>query len=109
MPKEDMPSKLYWAKANRFQLGGFMKEQRNQQGMIVAEDQSIDFTEHIYATDNPKKQKYIEESRAFRAGRIKLCEDEKQAAIFTEAHDSVRAGVVKVENLMDRDVYSRHS
>jgi len=109
MPVEKTPPerRLYWSKAKRSQLLGFVPEKKNAQGDIVQGALPIHFQEHIYATENPKEIAFIENSNAFKRGRIKFCADEKEAAIFTEAHDKVRAGVVVVKNEMDRDVYSR--
>lgn len=104
---EELKRKLYWSKASKFQLDGYKKEQRNQQGMVVAGSESIDFNEHIYATDNKAKIKYIEGSRAFRNKKITLCEDDKMATALTRAHNAVRAGVVQVESMMKKDVFSQ--
>lgn len=102
-------SVLYWSKAKGAQLANFIPERKSDAGLIMQPEVSIVFTEHIFATDDSKKIKYIEDSKAFRAGRIKKCVDEKEAATLTAMHDETREGVVHVENLMSKDVYSRPS
>lgn len=99
--------RLYWSKARRSQLIGFIPEKRDSQGNIIQGAVPIQFQEHIHATENPKEIAFIENSNAFKRGRIKFCADEKEAAIFTQAHDAARAGVVVVKNEMDKDIYSR--
>lgn len=108
-PTNEPKAVLYWAKARGAQLANFTPERKSDSGLIMQPEVSIVFTEHIFATDDPKKIKYIEDSKAFRAGRIKRCEDEKEAAMFTAMHDKTREGVVQVQHLMDKDVYSRPS
>lgn len=97
----------YWAKAIRFQLGGYLAEKRDQQGRIVQAEMPLEFQEHGLITDDPKKIKFIENSHAFKVGRIIKCESAGDISKRTEAHDLARQGVVKVENLMDKDLYSR--
>lgn len=100
---------LYWFKASRGQLANFIPERKSDSGIIMQDEVSIVATEHIFATDDLKKIEYIEDSKAYKAGRIKKCADEKEAAMLTAVHDKTREGVVQVENKMTKDVYSQPS
>jgi len=99
--------RLYWAKAERFQLANWIPEKKSTAGDIIQASIPIQFQEHIYATDDPKQIAHIEHSKAFKVGRIKLCKDENEAQVFSHAHRAARAGVVVARNEMDKDMYQR--
>jgi hypothetical protein len=74
-PKE----KVYFARAKRCQIGGYVKEVRNG-SMIDRSEEPLEITGNILVTADPKMQKHIEQSRAFRNGHdVVLCKDLMEA------------------------------
>ena len=100
---------IYWSKARDSHLANFIPEKKSDSGRIIQDEISIVFTEHLYTTDDPKAIEHIEKSRAFNAKRIKKCVNGEEAAMLTAIHNKMRSGVVEVENIMDKDVYSTSS
>lgn len=98
----------YWAKASGFQLDNLVPERKSDNGLIIQDAIALIFNEHIWVTDDPKEIKHIEASSAFRAKRIVKCANYNELIARTRMHDDARAGIVKVDNKMETDVYSQH-
>ena len=105
-PVEKPELHYYWSKARDFHLANFIPEKKSDLGMIIQDEISLVFTEHVLTTANPDKIAHIENSNAFRAKRIVKCEDAKELIVRTATHNNIRSGVVEVKNEMERDVYS---
>lgn len=88
-PKSDVkvePSangmKFYQAKSERLCFGGFKPEERGL-GFLKA-DESIQFENHVYITDDPAKQAFIESTDRFKFDDVILIDPEKYNQLMEE-------------------------
>lgn len=74
--------RIYWAKASGLSIANFAKEIREGDA-IVQPEASLEFSNHIKVTDDPKVIKFIEESQAFRDSRVKRVDTLEEAYAMT--------------------------
>ncbi len=66
----DKVMKHYKAKNARLSMGNFIKQKKAPDGTIEQPDVSVEFNNHWLHTDDPKVQKFVENSRDFKDGII---------------------------------------
>ena len=89
-PDEDKPEeRIYWAKAAGLSIANYVKEIREGES-IVQPEASLDFSNHIKVTDDPKMIKFIEESQAFRDSRVKRVTTLEEAYAMTAQVRQIR-------------------
>jgi len=89
-PDESKPEqRIYWAKAAGLSIANFVKEVR-EGNAIVTPEASLNFTNHIKMTEDPKEIEFIEKSQSFRDGRVKRVESLKEAHVLTAQIVSTR-------------------
>lgn len=91
-------SKVYFAPASRHSIANFHKEVKAANGEIISPEGSLTFVENILITENVKKQKFIESSREFRNGTVKLCKDMKEA-MEMKKNVEARKAVKEIESV----------
>lgn len=74
--------KFYQAKSERLCFGGYKPEERGL-GFLKA-DESIQFENHVYITDDPKKQAFIESTDRFKFKDVIVIDAEKYNQLMEE-------------------------
>lgn len=75
-------TKYYYAKSERLTFGGY-KPERRLEGYIYP-DESIQFENHVYITDDPAKQVFIEATDRFKFNDVKLISFEEYNRVMKE-------------------------
>ena len=75
-------TKCYVAPASKHTIGNWRKEVKTSDGSISVPEASLQFSDNVFITDDPEKQKFIENSKSFKNGIIKLCETPEEAKTF---------------------------
>jgi hypothetical protein len=82
-PQFTKTMKYYWAVNKRLYLAGFEPEEWRNSKQLAHGDRALRFFNHLFATDERKKQKFIEESKPFKEGIIR--------EITKDTYDSIQA------------------
>lgn len=69
-PKTFDKQKFYYSESERLTLGGFKPEERGQG--FIKPDVSLQFDNHFLITSDEDEQKFIEATKAFTLGRIRI-------------------------------------
>jgi len=58
----------------------------------------LQFSDNVFITDDPEKQKFIENSKSFKNGIIKLCDTQEEAKSFIAQVMAVKS-VKTIQNI----------
>ena len=101
----DKRTKIYFNQATKYQLGGYVREKKTG-GNIDQPEQCLRFTNNLYVTPDLKIQKFIEKSRPFINGHIKICANMTEANMMRGANNAVKqVGVIKGDDMVDHARY----
>lgn len=82
-------TRIYWAVPKGMQLANFQPEVK-QAGSIIQAEAPLVFVDHVHVTDDPKEQGFIENSDAFKSGKIKKVSTLAEAAKLTQQVGAIR-------------------
>lgn len=101
----DKRTKIYFNQATKYQLGGYVREKKTG-GAIDQPEQCLRFTNNLYVTPDVKIQKFIENSRPFINGHIKVCKNMTEANVMRNANNAMKqVGQIKGDDIVDHARY----
>ena len=92
-------ARVYWSKAEKHQIKNWQREIK-EAGSIKQPEQPLRFSGHTKVTDDKKMQKFIETSREFIAGAVRLVGSIDEANRLTEQQGQMK----QVTTLMSTDI-----
>jgi len=71
--KENQMAKgLYFSPAAKMQIANFTPEEKSG-GQLIHPEKPLEFSNHVYVTDDVKVMEFIENSNAFKSGQVRKC------------------------------------